>query len=104
MMVTDYPATKGETLTFFITFGSVISILIFADMLPMASEWLDLNMLMLSPTLAAVDSTQPALIKLLESRGIDVMPTLLRHGRVLGGGPHCITLDTRRTGGLESYF
>ncbi len=71
---------------------------------PWASKWLGLNMLMLSPTLAAVDSTQPALIKLLESRGIDVMPTLLRHGRVLGGGPHCITLDTRRTGGLESYF
>lgn len=63
-----------------------------------------MNMLMLSPTLAAVDPTQLPLIKLLESRGIDVMPCLLRHGRVLGGGVHCITLDTRRTGKLESYF
>lgn len=73
-------------------------------MTPYASKWLGLNLLMLSPTLAAVDATQTALIKLLESRGVDVMPTLLRHGRVLGGGPHCISLDTRRTGTLECYF
>ncbi len=69
-----------------------------------ASKWLGMNLLMLSPTLAAVDSNQTALIKLLESHKIDVLPVLLRHGRVLGGGPHCITLDTRRTGSLESYF
>jgi len=51
-----------------------------------------------------VDSKQTALIKLIESKGIDVMPTQLRHGRMLGGGPHCCTLDMRRTGELESYF
>jgi glycine amidinotransferase len=61
-------------------------------------------MLMLSPTLAAVDANQPALMRLLKTKGIDSLPVLLRHGRTLSGGPHCITLDTRRTGTLESYF
>jgi N-dimethylarginine dimethylaminohydrolase len=42
--------------------------------------------------------------RLLEKYGIDVVPVLLRHGRVLGGGPHCITLDVRRKGNLENYF
>lgn len=110
MVETEYPSAKGKLLTavlFFLDDFMVLMILPIIDFIgipPCASKWLGMNLLMLSPSLAAVDSTQPALIKLLESRGIDVMPTLLRHGRVLAGGPHCITLDTRRTGTLETYF
>ncbi len=70
----------------------------------MTSQWLGMNMMMLSPTLAAVDANQPKLMELLKQHGIDSMPVLLRHGRVLGGGIHCVTLDTRRRGQLESYF
>ncbi len=71
---------------------------------PMASVWLGMNILMLSPNLAVVDKHQLPLIKLLEKNNISVLPVLLRHGRILGGGPHCITLDVRRTGSLENYF
>lgn len=76
----------------------------YSDIETMSSVWLGMNMLMLSPTLAMVDQNQIHLIKLLEKNGIDVVPILLRHGRVLGGGPHCITLDVRRKGQLENYF
>lgn len=76
----------------------------YSNIRPMASNWLGMNLLMLSPNLAMVDKHQAALIKLLENKGIDVIPILLRHGRTLGGGPHCITLDVRRKGTLENYF
>jgi N-dimethylarginine dimethylaminohydrolase len=76
----------------------------YSEIEPLSSPWLGMNMLMLSPSLALVDKNQINLIKLLERHGIEVLPCLLRHGRVLGGGPHCITLDVRRTGVLEDYF
>lgn len=76
----------------------------YSDVYPMASEWLGMNLLMLNPKLAVVDQDQLHLIKLLEEHNIEVIPLLLRHGRVLGGGVHCITLDVRRKGELEDYF
>ena len=36
------------------------------------------------------------LIKKLESRNFTVIPLELRHSRTLGGGFHCVTLDTQR--------
>jgi N-dimethylarginine dimethylaminohydrolase len=41
---------------------------------------------------------------LLESKGLTVVPLKLRHSRMMGGGFHCVTLDIRRRGQLESYF
>lgn len=76
----------------------------YSDLTPMASKWFGMNTLMLSPELAVVDQHQTALIEQLERVGIDVLPLRLRHGRELGGGFHCVTLDVRRTGELESYF
>lgn len=76
----------------------------YSDLKPISSKWLGMNMLMLSPVLAVVDCHQVSLINLLESRGIDVLPLKLRHGRTLGGGFHCITLDVHRDGKLEKYF
>jgi N-dimethylarginine dimethylaminohydrolase len=69
----------------------------------LSSKWVGLNFLMLSPTLAVVDRRQPALIRELERRGIEALQLELRHARTLGGGFHCVTLDTRRRGTLESY-
>ena len=43
-------------------------------------------------------------MKLLEREGLDVIPLKLRHSKLLGGGPHCVTLDVRRRGTLERYF
>jgi N-dimethylarginine dimethylaminohydrolase len=51
-----------------------------------------------------VDSDQQALIALLEAKQMEVIPLKLRHSRMLGGGFHCVTLDTRRRGTMESYF
>ena len=69
-----------------------------------STKWLAMNVLSLSPTLVAVDARQPKLIRDLEQRGFDVMPVMLRHGRTMRGGPHCATLDVRRSGTLESYW
>ena len=68
-----------------------------------SSKWLGLNLLMVNPTLAIVDRHQEGLRRELERRGVDTLPLELRHGRVLGGGFHCVTLDVRRRGTLESY-
>ncbi|MEZ4436942.1 MAG: inosamine-phosphate amidinotransferase 1 [bacterium] len=76
----------------------------YSDLKPLGSAWIGMNVLMLRPDLAVVDRNQTPLIRLLEKHGIEVVPGLLRHGRTLGGGFHCITADVRRRGALESYF
>jgi len=58
----------------------------------------------LSPEVVAVDRDQLGLIRLLESKGLTVVPLKLRHSKMLGGGFHCVTLDVRRTGTMERYF
>ncbi|WP_329057966.1 inosamine-phosphate amidinotransferase 1 [Amycolatopsis sp. NBC_01480] len=63
---------------------------------PLSSPWLGMNLLMVSPELAIVDAAQPDLIAALEQRGVGVLPHTLRHGQALGGGFHCVTLDTIR--------
>ncbi|MGH3252800.1 MAG: amino acid--tRNA ligase-related protein [Trebonia sp.] len=63
---------------------------------PLSSEWIGMNLLMVRPDLAIVDAAQQELIAVLERHGIDVIPHVLRHARVLGGGLHCVTLDLRR--------
>ena len=68
------------------------------------SDWIDMNCFSISPNLVVVDRNQPALIKMLEKEGVDVIPLKLRHSKLLGGGPHCVTLDVRRKGSLERYF
>ena len=68
-----------------------------------ASKWIGINFLMVRPDLAIVDGMQRPLIAQLERRGIEVLPLRLRHARTLGGGFHCVTLDVRRRGRLESY-
>jgi N-dimethylarginine dimethylaminohydrolase len=68
------------------------------------SKWIDMNLFSINPNLVVVDRDQTALIKLLEKKGLDVIPHKLRHSKMLGGGYHCITLDIRRTGTMQRYF
>lgn len=68
------------------------------------SDWIDMNAFSINPNLIVVDRNQPTLIKLLEKHGLDVIPLKLRHSKMMGGGPHCVTLDVRRTGTLQRYF
>lgn len=64
---------------------------------PYASKWIALNMLVLDPHTVIVDQHQTQLIHTLEKHKFEVVPLELRHSRTLGGGFHCVTLDTRRT-------
>lgn len=66
---------------------------------PYASKWIAMNMLVLDPKTVIVDAAQTKIIKILESKGIDAIPLTLTHSRTLGGGFHCVTLDTRRKHG-----
>jgi N-dimethylarginine dimethylaminohydrolase len=68
------------------------------------SDWIDMNAFSINPNLVVVDRNQPALIKLIERQGINVIPLRLRHSKMLGGGPLCVTLDIRRVGTLQRYF
>ena len=68
------------------------------------SDWINMNLFSIDPGLVVVDRDQVALIKLLEKKGLDVVPLKLRHAKMLGGGFHCVTLDIRRAGKLERYF
>jgi N-dimethylarginine dimethylaminohydrolase len=68
-----------------------------------ASTWIGMNFMMVTPELAIADKAQTPLLRELEKRGVEVIPLRLRHARTLGGGFHCVTLDVRRKGGLESY-
>jgi N-dimethylarginine dimethylaminohydrolase len=68
------------------------------------SDWIDMNAFSISPNLVVVDRDQTALIKLLEKNGLDVIPLKIRHSKLMGGGPHCVTLDIRRAGTFDRYF
>lgn len=63
---------------------------------PYASKWIAMNMLVLDPETVILDAAQTQLSSILKSKGIDSIPLTLSHSRTLGGGFHCVTLDTRR--------
>ena len=63
---------------------------------PYASKWIAMNMLVLDPETVILDGAQKQLITILNRHGIDTIPLNLSHSRTLGGGFHCVTLDTRR--------
>ncbi|ADI03742.1 scyllo-inosamine-4-phosphate amidinotransferase [Streptomyces bingchenggensis BCW-1] len=70
---------------------------------PYGSPWVGMNLLVINEDLVVADERQPALLRALEKRGIDVLPMRLTHARTLGGSFHCVSLDIRRTGTLETY-
>lgn len=63
---------------------------------PYASKWIAMNMLAVDPETVILDAAQTQLITILKRHGIDSIPLTLSHSRTLGGGFHCVTLDTRR--------
>jgi scyllo-inosamine-4-phosphate amidinotransferase 1 len=69
------------------------------DSFPYASKWIAMNMLVLDPETVIIDAAQTQLINILKTYGIDSIPLTLSHSRTLGGGFHCVTLDTRRKHG-----
>lgn len=63
---------------------------------PYASKWIGMNCLSIDPKTVIVDAAQTEIIKELERKKFTVVPHTLRHSRTLGGGFHCVTLDTWR--------
>ena len=63
---------------------------------PYASKWIGLNMLSINKDTVIMDTAQTELSNTLEKKGFTVIPHTLRHSRTLGGGHHCVTLDTWR--------
>jgi N-dimethylarginine dimethylaminohydrolase len=63
---------------------------------PYASKWIAMNVLVINPETVIIDAAQTQLITILKQHGIDCIPLTLSYSRTLGGGFHCVTLDTRR--------
>ena len=68
------------------------------------NRWMETNVFSISPHAVVVDQDQSVLIKVLEKHGLDFVPLKLRHSRLMGWAFHCVILDTRRKGRLESNF
>jgi N-dimethylarginine dimethylaminohydrolase len=63
---------------------------------PYASKWIGINALSINDHTVIMDSAQTDLRRRLEQIGFTVIPHHMRHARTLGGGLHCVTLDTWR--------
>ena len=70
---------------------------------PFCSIWIGMNLLVVRPDLVVADDRQLELIRALERHGMDVLAMRLTHSRTLGGGFHCVSVDVRRAGKLETY-
>lgn len=68
------------------------------------SNWISINILMLDPQTAVVESAEEPLVELLGSLEIDVIKCDFDSVFPFGGSFHCCSLDVRRLGPLESYF
>jgi len=70
----------------------------------LASQSIGMNVLSLDEQHVVVQDIQEPLIKDLEIHGFTPIPVRWRHGRSLGGGFHCVTLDIRRDSSPDSGF
>lgn len=69
---------------------------IYCNLEEMSSPWAGLNVLVVKPSLVAVESNQVPLMRFLEEKGFDVLPVQYRHPYTFLGGLHCTTLDVSR--------
>ncbi|GKW40919.1 hypothetical protein LOZ86_08345 [Pectobacterium parvum] len=68
-----------------------------------ASVWISMNVLSIDEKTVIVEKNQHKLAELLDRCGMEIIPASFRHGRTVGGGFHCCSLDVRRQGSSESY-
>jgi glycine amidinotransferase len=69
-----------------------------------SSPYIDMNVLSVNESTVVVNSLSPELIREFERHRFTVIPVRHRHRRLFGGGFHCFTIDTVRTGDCEDYF
>ncbi|ONI92786.1 glycine amidinotransferase [Saccharothrix sp. ALI-22-I] len=72
--------------------------------LVLTSPYIDLNVLSVNEDTVLVNADCTGLLKTLEAEGFTPVPVRHRHRRLFGGGFHCFTLDTDRTGECEDYL
>lgn len=70
----------------------------------LCSLWLNMNILLLDERRAVVERQQTGMIEALKRWGVEPIPCSFNTFGVFGGAFHCVTLDIRRRGTLESYF
>ncbi|WP_405989113.1 glycine amidinotransferase [Streptomyces sp. NBC_00986] len=68
------------------------------------SPYIDLNVLSIDENTVMVNDACKTLIRTLEEHRFTVVPVRHRHRRLFGGGFHCFTLDTVRSGGDADYL
>ena len=68
------------------------------------STAIGLNFLSVNPNLVICDIVQDELRRELAKHKIETIGLPMRHARTLSGGFHCVTLDVKRKGELETYF
>lgn len=61
-----------------------------------ASKWINMNLFSVNSRLVVLEEHQENLAIKLNKYGIDSLLLPMRHQRTLGGGFHCVTLDTGR--------
>lgn len=69
----------------------------------LASKALAINVLSIDEHHVIVNKEATSIIRKLELNGFIPVPVPFRHGRLFGGGFHCVTLDVYRDGVAESY-
>lgn len=69
----------------------------------LASALLGMNVLSLDEDRVMVEASETELMKDLQANGFTPVPCRWRHGNLIGGGFHCMTLDIRRRSTLEDY-
>ena len=71
----------------------------------LASPRIELNVLSISPELIICHPEYEIVLReALKKYNIEVISCPIRHCEIFSGGHHCLTLDVRRTGGLENYM
>lgn len=87
-----------------VAYRELIELGVKSDLNHMSSPWAGLNVLSLDPNTVLVHDRQEKLISELKQHKMTVIPVRMRHCYTMLGGLHCSTLDTVRSGKLESYF
>lgn len=67
------------------------------DDIMLASKYIDINVLSISPKKVICNSLFPDLCEILYKNNFEVIPVRHRHRRIFSGGFHCFTLDILRT-------
>jgi glycine amidinotransferase len=75
-----------------------------SHLLYMSSAWLSMNVLMLDEHRVMIEAEEAPLITMMEAWGFETVRVPFRNVMRFGGSFHCVTLDVKRSGGLESYF